>query len=291
MTLDQLRIFAAVARLNHVTRAAAELNLGQSAVSAAIAALEARHGTKLFDRRGRGIALTAMGRDFLPAAMATLAEAARAEALLLSLRGAGAGTLHLMASQTIASYWLPRHLARFARKFPGIALHLAIGNSTEVAAAVGKGTAELGFSEGPVEMAGLTAETLARDQMLVVVAPAHRWAGTAPADLSASPWVLRERGSGTRAEFEAGLVARGTDPGTLKVVLELPSNEAVRGAVEAGLGATALSASVAAPSLEAGLLALVKIALPTRRFELLTSTQRTLSPSASCFREAILAPY
>jgi DNA-binding transcriptional LysR family regulator len=284
MTLEQLRIFAAVARASHVTRAAASLHLGQSAVSAALAALETRHGAKLFHREGRGIALSEIGRLFLPAAEAVLAEAGRAEALLAALTNATAGRLRLQASQTIASYWLPRHLAGFRSAHPGIALELVIGNTAEVAAAIVKGEAELGFVEGPIDAPSLQRETIARDQLIVLVAPGHPWAAAAPADLTATQWVLREPGSGTRAEFEAALAAHGVPVAALDIALELPSNEAVRGAVEAGLGATALSASVAAPSLEAGLLAAVDFALPARNFSLLYHAARALSPAGAALK-------
>jgi DNA-binding transcriptional LysR family regulator len=291
MTLEQLRIFVAVAQRSHITRAAAALHLGQSAVSAAISALEARHGALLFHRAGRGIALTETGRAFLPAAEAVLAEAARAEALLAALTNATAGRLRLQASQTIASYWLPRHLAAFRRTHPGIVLDLTIGNTTEVAAAILKGDAELGFVEGPVDAPSLTAATVARDQLIVLVAPTHPWANVTPADLTASAWVLREQGSGTRAEFEAALAAHGIAPSALNVALELPSNEAVRGAVEAGLGATALSASVAAPSLEAGLLAAVDFPLPARNFSVLHHASRRLSPAAIALKASISSAF
>jgi DNA-binding transcriptional LysR family regulator len=284
MTLEQLRIFAAVARASHVTRAAASLHLGQSAVSAALAALETRHGAKLFHREGRGIVLSEIGRLFLPAAEAVLAEAGRAEALLAALTNATAGRLRLQASQTIASYWLPRHLAAFRSTHPGIALELVIGNTAEVAAAIVKGEAELGFVEGPIDAPSLHRETIARDQLIVLVAPDHPWAAAAPADLTATQWVLREPGSGTRAAFEAALAAHGVPVAALDIALELPSNEAVRGAVEAGLGATALSASVAAPSLEAGLLAAVDFALPARNFSLLHHAARALSPAGAALR-------
>src|SRR3984957_8603214 len=136
MTLEQLRVFVAVAERQHVTRAAAMLNLAQSAVSAAIAALEARHGTKLFHRVGRGIELTEGGALFLAEARAVLARAESADLVLAELGGLKRGTLRVQASQTIASYWIPRHLVRFRRAHPGIDIRLAIGNTAQVAAAV-----------------------------------------------------------------------------------------------------------------------------------------------------------
>jgi DNA-binding transcriptional LysR family regulator len=290
VTLEQLRIFAAVAGRQHVTRAAEALGLGQSAVSAAIAALEARHGTRLFHRIGRGISLTEIGAQFLPAAQAVLAEAARAEALLAGLTAGSVGTLTIQASQTIASYWLPRHLAAFRKNHPCIAVQLTIGNTAQAAAAVHAGTAELGFVEGAIEDKDLIAEAVARDQLMILVAPSHPWAGrqvVTAADLASTAWVLREPGSGTRSAFEQALTLYGVAPGTLTIALELPSNEAVRGAVEAGLGATALSASVAAPSLEAGLLASVNFPLPDRKFLLLRHAARGLSPAARTFRDGL----
>ncbi len=285
MTLEQLRVFVAVAERQHVTRAAEALHLAQSAASAAIAALESRHGTKLFDRVGRGIVLTEAGTLFLAEARAVLARAEAAELTLAELGDLKRGTLSVQASQTIAGYWLPRHLVAFRRAHPGIDIRLAVGNTAQVAGAVQEGLAELGFVEGAVADKPLLHSTpVARDQLVVVVAPDHAWAERAPVslrDLTGSAWVLREPGSGTRSVFEAALRAAGVAPAALEVALELPSNEAVRAAVEAGLGATAISASVAAPSLEAGLLHRVPVSLPQRQFHVLRHTERHGSRAAA----------
>ena len=100
-------------------------------------------------------------------------------------------------------------------------------------------------------------------------------------------WVLRERGSGTRSVFEAALVEFGLDVRLLRVALEFPSNEGVRAAVEAGLGAAAISASVAAPSLEAGLLQQIDFRLPEREFYVLTHRDRHPSRAARAFLEML----
>src|SRR5258708_3083286 len=136
MTLEQLRVFVAVAERQHMARAAESLHLAQSAVSAAVAALEARHGAKLFHRVGRGIELTEAGKLFLGEARGVLARAEAAESVLSELGGLQRGTLSLYASQTIASYWLPRHLVAFRRAHPGIEIRLAVGNTAQVAEAV-----------------------------------------------------------------------------------------------------------------------------------------------------------
>jgi DNA-binding transcriptional LysR family regulator len=284
MTLEQLRIFVAVAEREHVTDAARVLNLAQSAASHAIAVLEARHDTKLFDRIGRNLKLTEAGRVFLAEARAVLARAKTAERALDEFGSLKRGTLTVQASQTIASYWLPRHLVAFRRAYPQIDVGLAIGNTAQVAAAVESGAAELGFVEGEVEGEVFDSAPVARDQLVVVVGSDHPWIERArlnPADLIESDWVLRERGSGTRSVFEDALSKLGIAPERLRIQLELPSNEAVRAAVEAGMGATALSASVAAPSLEAGLLHQVDFRLPEREFYVLRHRERYQSRVAT----------
>jgi DNA-binding transcriptional LysR family regulator len=290
MTLEQLRIFVAVAERQHVTRAAEALHLAQSAASAAIAALEVQHETRLFHRVGRGIELTEAGRIFLDEARAVLARAAGAELALAELAGLRRGMLALAASQTIASYWLPRHLAAFRRAYPAIAVRLTIGNTTQVAAAVRVGTVEIGFIEGRIDDAALTSATLTRDRMLVVVAPDHPWASNkilTPDDLRAAEWVLREPGSGTRSAFEQALGDVGISGDELRVAIELPSNESVRAAVESGLGATAISASVVASSIEAGLLIPVPFALPDREFQAIVHAERYKSRAADTLLEVI----
>ena len=289
MTLEQLRIFVAVAERQHVTRAAEALNLAQSAASAAIASLESRHGTKLFHRVGRHIELTVAGRAFLEEARAVLARAAAAELMLAEFGGLLRGSLSVCASQTIAGYWLPRHLAAYRQAYPGIELSLTIGNTAQVAAAVNEGTAELGFVEGAVSSPALLSEVVARDRLVLVVGADHAWAGRRHAgfaDLIETAWVLREPGSGTRSVFEAALAEAGMTQ-RLSVALELPSNEAVRAAVEAGAGATVISASVAASSLEAGLLHRVELDLPDRAFVVLRHRERHAGRTADALLEAI----
>ncbi len=248
MTYEQLRIFLAVAERAHVTRAAEALGLTQSAVSAAIAALETRHGLKLFDRIGRRIALTEAGRQFIAPARAALAQAELAERALADLAEEARGTLRLHASQTVASYWLPPYLIALHERFPGIEIALRIGNTTEVARAVEAGEADLGFVEGDVAQGGLTRRVVARDELVLLCASGHPLAG-APirgADYSALDWILREPGSGTRAAVEGHFAALGFDVNDLRIGLELPSNEAILAAVAAGRYVAILSERVLA---------------------------------------------
>jgi DNA-binding transcriptional LysR family regulator len=293
MTLEQLRVFVAVAERQHVTRAAAVLNVAQSAVSAAIAALEARHDVELFHRVGRGVELTEAGALFLVEARALLARAEAAGLVLSELGNLKRGTLAVHASQTIASYWLPRHLVAFRHKYPGIDIRLTISNTAQVAAAVHEGAADLGFVEGMIEDPMLTKERVARDLLVIVVGTEHAWSAIdrlEPDRLIETDWVLREAGSGTRSTFEAALQSFGVSPGASRIALELPSNEVVRAAVEAGLGATAISASVAAPSLEAGLLHRVRFNLLERDFQVVRHVARRCSRAADALLSMVTAP-
>lgn len=285
MTLEQLRIFVAVAEREHLTQGARALNLTQSAVSSAISTLEARYATKLFDRIGRRIALTEAGRLFLTEARAVLARAAAAEAVLSDLSGLTRGSLALMASQTVANYWLPPLIQRFRHEHPGIAVSLAIANTETVSATIRDGTADLGFIEGEIDDPALAMTTVAEDELVIVVQAGHSWADTVPsaAELKQGAWILREPGSGTRAMFEAALPSLGLAPTDLAVALELPSNEAVCAAVAAGAGATAISRLVAANAIAAGRLATVALPLPKRRFMTLRHKERYLAKAAAAF--------
>jgi DNA-binding transcriptional LysR family regulator len=286
MTLEQLRIFVAVAERQHVTRAAETLNITQSAVSAAIAALEARHDVRLFDRIGRGIVLNDVGRALLAEARVTLDQAAGLDHLLAGFRGLERGSLRLAASQTIGGYWLPRLLHDFRRRHPGIAVALDIVNSERVAERIASGEAELGFVEGVIDVPTLTRWPIAEDRLLAVQVAA----GPARVDadwIRSTDWVLREAGSGTRSTFEAALAMMGVDPAELRVALVLPSNEAVRSAVIAGAGAAVLSTVVVATALSAGHLHALPLDIPPRRFFGLRHRERQASRPAEAFLKLV----
>lgn len=295
MTLEQLRIFVAVAQREHVTQGARELNLTQSATSAAITALETRHAVKLFDRVGRRIVLTKAGQIFLVEARAVLARAASAETILADLAGLRRGSLALAASQTVANYWLPPLMQRYQARHPGIALSLTIGNTETVATAIHDGLADLGFVEGGIDDSHFAIETVGADEMVLVVGQGHRWANPGrveASELSATPWIMREPGSGTRALFEQALAGVGMTLNDLTIALELPSNEAVCSAVVAGGGATLISRLVAEGSLRSGALVAVDVTirdgqpnfvLRRRDFLALRHKERHLTQAALAF--------
>jgi DNA-binding transcriptional LysR family regulator len=288
MTLEQLRIFVAVAERLHMTRAAAALHITQSAASAAVAALEARYGARLFDRVGRGLVLSETGRMFLPEAKAVLGRAETARRTLDDLAGLRKGIVTLFASQTLASYWLPPRMARFAQAYPRIELRLSIGNTAQVARAVTEGEAELGFIEGPVDDPALAHARVGSDRLALVAAPAHPLAmaeAITAVELASVSWALREPGSGTRAELEQALRQLGLDPAALKVVLVFPSNEAIMAAVSSGDLVAAVSELAVKSMVEIGRLRQLPFAFAERPFELLTHRERRRSRAAASFIE------
>jgi DNA-binding transcriptional LysR family regulator len=288
MTLDQLRVFIAVAERGHVTRAAEVLGISQSAASAAIATLESRYRTKLFDRVGRGIELTETGRQFLREARAVLDRASVARSVLEGLAGLTSGAVAIAASQTIATYWLPRRLTTFHAANPGVRLNVVIGNTREVENAVIEGEVNIGLVEGPTQHPALTRQQVDQDRLVLVVAsdrPPLPVTAAGRLDLRAITWVIREVGSGTRRALEDLAFQEGLTLDDLNIFLVLPSNESVREAIEAGAGATIISRHVVASAIAAGTLTAIPIELPPREYALLRHRDR----HASLAQEALVA--
>jgi len=291
MTLEQLRIFVAVAEREHIRRAAEDVHLAQSAVSHAVAQLEQEFGLAFFNRVGRRIELTDSGRVFLEEARGILHRAAATRERLLDLSGLRQGVLRVHASHTIASYWLPARLNEFHALHPNVQLSITIANTTDICRMLQSGEASLGLVEGELPTPELVSDVVALDRLVLVVSPDHQWvaAPPRPEDLDGSAWVLREKGSGTRIEFENDLRRLGIDPERLTIMMEVASNEAMASAVETGPAATVLSASVVAGRIEAGLLHQVPLPLPDRQYRMLRHPERTLAPAESRFSAMLRA--
>jgi len=183
----------------------------------------------------------------------------------------------MAASQTVGNYWLPPLVHRYQSLYPGIKLSLRIGNTEQVAAWVIEGIVDLGVIEGKLDEPALVIQPIADDELVLVVGARHPWAkrrSIAPRDLRNSRWVLRERGSGTRAIFEEALAKFGLAATDLDVALELPSNEAVRSAIAAGAGATVTSKLAVATLLKTKALVALDLPLEKRSFSILRHRER-----------------
>ena len=290
MTLDQLRIFIAVAEQQHVTRAAGMLGLTQSAVSASIAQLEAQHGVVLFNRVGRRIELSDIGEQFLPEARALVARSRNAQDMLDDLANEPRGSLRIHASQTVASYWLPTRLIALHQQFPQIDVQLTVGNTAQAAEAVQEGRADIGLVEGDVHQRNLKRQVVARDELVIIAGRAHPWADRArisPGDYASTTWLLREQGSGTRSEFEAHLQSVGVALSSLDVLFELPSNEAVITGVIAGHSLGLLSRRAVEHACASGALIPIPVDAVSRPFTALTHPERYRSRAAKALFEII----
>ncbi|QRM47237.1 LysR substrate-binding domain-containing protein [Rhizobium sp. BG4] len=283
MTLEQLRVFIAVAERQHLTKAAEAINLTPSAVSASIKSLEDSSGVQLFDRVGRGIQLTANGRAFLKEARETVSRASAAARFLSDLAGLHRGHLEIQASQTIVNYWLPQRVMRFRERYPAITVGVEMGNTVSVAEAVISGDAELGFIEGEFEHPLLSSKVIAEDQMLVFTMSGWIDSTIRAEDINRYPWVTRERGSGTRSFFETSIQHLGFAAESLNVVLTHPSNEAVLSAVRGGGCVACLSQAVVEPFLASGEMIRLPLDLPPRCFSILRHRDRALSAAAAEF--------
>lgn len=288
MTLEQLRIFAAVATQLNMTRASEMLRLSQSAVSAAISALERRHDVKLFDRVGRGIALTSAGAVFLTEAKDILNRAQQAERVLEDLSTLRRGSIQLVASQTVGNYWLPRQLMSFHTANPDIDLSIEITNSDRVMDWITTGKAELGFIESPVTMDGLEATQVGTDQM-VLIGPRDLGPQIDRTTLMRLPWVIREEGSGTRAMLLEFLTHYALTLSDIRIALVLPSNEAIATAVSDGLGIALMSRLAAGFLGQSAQIAIRPSPQPDRALTMVLSTQRHCSSAVQAFVSQIKA--
>jgi LysR family transcriptional regulator, transcriptional activator of the cysJI operon len=235
----RLIVFRTVAEQFSFRKAAEELYLTQPAVSLQIKALEEDLGIQLFDRTGTHIALTAAGQVLMGYSQQVGALLARAEDDIAALSGEHAGVLALGASTTIAQYVLPRLLGEFRREHPRVYPTLISGNTEQIVEAVEKQKILLGLIEGPARSRDVKTEPFLGDELVLIVPAAHEWAerdGVTCSDLAAAPMLMRERGSGTRRVIEIALERQGLKRSSMRIVMELDSTEAIKSAVEAGLG-------------------------------------------------------
>jgi DNA-binding transcriptional LysR family regulator len=257
ITLRQLDIFAATAASGNLTRAAGRIGLSQSAASMALAELERQFSEPLFDRVGKRLVLNERGRALLPRAQEVLARVREIGDLFGSEAGRLAGELRIGASSTIGNYLIPHLLGQLAGGHPELKLHLDVVNTEQVIAGMAAFAYDIGFVEGPCRRPELETIPWRDDTLAVFAAAGHPLAAKAvltPVDLAAARWILREPGSGTREVFETAVAGR---LAPLHVFLELGHSEAIKQAVEAGLGIGCLSLLTLERALAVGVLKLL----------------------------------
>jgi DNA-binding transcriptional LysR family regulator len=257
ITLRQLEVFAEVLKSGSTTQASQMLSLSQSAVSAALADLEGQLGVQLFDRVGKRLVVNEHGRLLYPRVVGLLEQAGEIEQLFREDNGA----IRVYASSTIGNYILPEMIARYRRDFPKLPLELSVGNSQDVINAVADFRVDIGLIEGPCHMAELVTEPWLEDELVVFASPGNPLVDQPVTleNLAKQPWILRERGSGTREIVDYLLLSHLPK---FQMGMELGNSEAIKHAVRHGLGISCLSRRVIAEQLESGSLVEVVVPLP-----------------------------
>lgn len=241
LTFRQLEIFDKIASTGSVTKAGEQLLLTQSAVSMALSQLEQLSAAPLFERSGRRLILNDYGRLFLKDARKILLAVKQLEQQFQGDTDQLAGELLVGGSTTIGNYLLPALLGDFARQYPKTRVELKVGNTQQVAGWLEAGELDIAFVEGPCHSRGLVAVHWRDDELVVVTGPEHAWSSkksVTPDLLASAPWIMREKGSGTREIFENAMDTAGI---SYTIALEFGHTEAIKNGVASGLGVSCLS--------------------------------------------------
>ncbi|MBZ5698333.1 MAG: LysR family transcriptional regulator [Acidobacteriia bacterium] len=252
----RLKVFRIVAEKLNFREAAEALLLTQPAVTLQIKALEEELSIRLFDRSGNRIVLTEAGGRLLKHATQLAAIAQAAEQDLATLSGVESGELHIGASTTIAQYFLPKLVGEFGRMNPRASLSVVSGNTLQVVDALLKGSIPLALVEGPVLRRGVRTELFLADEIVMILPAQHEWIGHSVSldQLATEAMIFREQGSGTRRVVETALRKAKVPLKKLRIAMELDSTEAIKAAVEAGLGVGFVSARAVQKELKLGTL-------------------------------------
>jgi DNA-binding transcriptional LysR family regulator len=264
MNFHQLHIFYTVAERGSFSAAAQALHMSQPAVTMQVQSLEEYFGTKLLIRSTKRMELSEAGRTLLPFARKSLELSQETDAAMAAFSNKLQGRLQLGASLTIGEYVLPRLLGPFGREYPDISIMLKVMNTTQILEEIAGHQLNFGLIEAPVEHPDMVLDSVMEDELKLIVPSGHPLAAREDAiyldDVLKYPFVLREKGSGTRKVMEDVLLERGYDPESIRTVMELGSTGAVKSAVEEGLGITMLSTSTVKHETALGLVKMIDIA-------------------------------
>lgn len=238
-SLRQLEIFVAISRTESVSRAAEELAMSQSATSTALGELERQFSLQLFDRVGKSLRINETGQQLLPRAVELLDRAKEIEGMLSG--HAGFGHLKIGATLTVGNYLTTLLVARFLQEHPESRVQLQVHNTRTIVQQIANHELDLGLIEGDCHHPDIEVETWIADELVVFSAPDHPLAKQRKISMDqllSEPWILREKGSGTRETFDR---AFHNHHAQLNIRLELEHTEAIKRTVESGLGIGCIS--------------------------------------------------
>ncbi|OGW25805.1 MAG: hypothetical protein A2X59_12815 [Nitrospirae bacterium GWC2_42_7] len=258
----KLRVFCTVAETKSFSKTSEIVHLTQPAVSLQVQALEEIYETKLFDRSSSTVSLTPSGEILYKYAKEILALYASAEKVMGEITSLVKGSISIGASSTIGNYLLPAVVTDFRKNHPKLKIHLLVGNTKRVIELLNSGNIDLGLVEGEVTRQKMVVEKLIPDELLLVVPSNHPWAKKKEVsinEITKEPFILREAGSGTRQIIEKFFAKHGISPNEMKISMVLGSTEAIKSAVENGLGISMLSRWAVRKESKYGTLNLIRI--------------------------------
>jgi DNA-binding transcriptional LysR family regulator len=290
MTLRQLEVFLAVAREKSFSLAAKKIHSSQPTLSEHVSELETELGKQLFFRRGRRrvVTVTEAGRvfaEFAERAISAIEDGCQA---LADLDGLTHGSLLIGASTTPGLYVLPKIIAAFRTKYPGVDVKLQIANSQAIEGRVRERELDLGIVGGHALRPGEECLTAGmRDELVLIVAPEHAWArrrDIAPDSLADQPLLVREDGSATRSVTERALQRARVK---FRVAMELDHTEAIKHGVMAGLGVAFVSLYSVRGEMATGRLRALRLrgVRIQRHFHVIHHEARRVTASARAFME------
>lgn len=282
----RLKVFRTVAEHLNFRKAAEHLFLTQPAVTLQIKALEDDLGIRLFDRAANRVSLTPQGSLLLSYAKKIAALISQAEQELGSEDGKVSGDLSLGVSTTIAQYVLPRLLGAFLDEHPRVQFSLHSGNTDEIVHLLLDDKLSIGLIEGPARDRGLRTEPFMQDELVLILPRAFASDRMSREQLVSSNLLMREQGSGSRRVVEHALDNAGLKLKSFKNVMDLDSTEAIKSAVEVGLGIGFVSRWAISKELELGALKIADV--PglniARHFSLISRTGPEPQGPAAAFR-------
>jgi DNA-binding transcriptional LysR family regulator len=263
LTMQQLEALIHLVEERSFSRAAKKMHLTQPSLTKHIRNVEEALGAKIVNRSSRSLSLTPEGRVLYDYARRIIKLRDEAKERVLRLREEEAGDIRIAASTIPATYILPYAIGGFRKKHPRIRTTVRTADSSDVIETVLDNGAEIGFVGKKPSGGKLIAEELWKDRLVLAVPSGHPWAkrrSARIAEIAEAPFVIREKGSGTREALEECLRETG-GPGLphLNIAAELGSSEAVKEAIIAGLGISVISVHAIRRELKSGLLAALAI--------------------------------
>jgi DNA-binding transcriptional LysR family regulator len=289
-TLRQLQVFEKVASHLNYSRAAEELYLSQPAVSMQIKQLEGHVGLPLFEQMGKKIFLTEAGRELFHYSRSISQQLAEMEALFDEMKGLGQGKLTLSVVNT-ANYFTPQLLAKFCQQHPNINVILQVANRDAVLKQLADNSTDLAIMGRPPDGLDVSAESFMENPLVVIAAPDHSLASLKRvkfAQLAQEKFLSREPGSGTRGAMERIFAQHHIQP---RIGMEMETNEAIKQAVQAGMGLGILSLHSIELELETKRLVVLNVEhFPLlRHWFVVHRSSKRLSSAALAFKNFLLA--